>query len=276
MKIAVIVFILLVIYGIIDNNIIWISKRRLKFKGLPDEFSGLRIVQLSDLHKKSFSKNNTRLIRAVKRQKPDYIILCGDMVNRDEKDFSVIKHLLEELSIICPVFYSLGNHEIDMRQEVKSELYSVIKDTGVVLLNNEEYMISRNGKMIKIVGISLYRQNYRIKKGVYKGLRSYTVRDMVNNVGTRQGFTILLAHNPFFFDAYAKWGADLILSGHVHGGVIRVPFVCGLLSPERKLFPKYSSGVYKKNSSVMLVSRGLGKIRLFNPPEVNIIELISD
>lgn len=276
MKIAVIVFILLIIYGVIDNNIIWISKRRLKFKGLPDEFSGLRIVQLSDLHKKSFSKNNTRLIRAVKRQKPDYIILCGDMVNRDEKKFSAIKHLLEELSIICPVFYSLGNHEIDMRQEVKSELYSVIKDTGVVLLNNEEYMISRNGKMIKIVGISLYRQNYRIKKGVYKGLRSYTVRDMVNNVGTRQGFTILLAHNPFFFDAYAKWGADLILSGHVHGGVIRVPFVCGLLSPERKLFPKYSSGVYKKNSSVMLVSRGLGKIRLFNPPEVNIIELISD
>lgn len=91
---------------------------------------------------------------------------------------------------------------------------------------------------------------------------------MEDCLGKSEGFTLLLAHNPLFFETYVKWGADVVLCGHIHGGSVRIPFVCGLLSPERKLFPKFSSGIYTKNKTTMLVSRGLAKFRIFSPKHI--------
>ena len=94
-----------------------------------------------------------------------------------------------------------------------------------------------------------------------------------------EGYTILLAHNPNYFDVYADWGADLSLSGHIHGGMIRLPLIGGVLSPETLLFPKYDAGVFENGAAKMILSRGLGRgrmgIRLFNPPEVVSITLHS-
>lgn len=83
---------------------------------------------------------------------------------------------------------------------------------------------------------------------------------------------ILIAHNPDYFEEYAKWGADLVLSGHVHGGIMRIPFLGGVLAPSYRIFPKYDGGVFKEGKSVMLLGRGLGshtiQLRFFNPAEL--------
>ncbi len=96
---------------------------------------------------------------------------------------------------------------------------------------------------------------------------------MEQALGKRSGTTILLAHNPLFADSYAQWGADLVLCGHLHGGVVRLPFVGGVLSPERRFFPRYDKGYYQIGETQMIVSGGIGKPRLWNPPEVGVIEL---
>lgn len=273
MEIALAILLLFFVYLIVDNNNLWITKQNLFFDTLPEEFDGVKIIQLADLHTKTFGKNNKRLIKAVKNQSPNYILLCGDMVSRDCTNFSPIENLLCNLAEICPVYYSLGNHEIDMSAHMKSELFTAIKRANVTLLNNETNTIKKGKSSIRIVGASLLRENYRCKTAGYKKLRGYDLSDLDNAIGSKQGFTILLAHNPFFAQTYFKWGADLILSGHVHGGVIRLPFIGGLLSPERKFFPKYSKGIYNRSSSSMSVSRGLGKLRIFNPPEIVLIEM---
>ena len=273
MEVAFAILLLFILYHIIDNNITWITKHSLIFDSLPKEFSGKKIIQLADLHTKTFGKNNNRLIKAVKKQMPDYILLCGDMVSRDCSEFTSLENLLCSLSEICPVYYSLGNHEIDMPEKKKTKLFATIKRANVTLLNNETNIIKIGGSFIQIAGISLFRENYRRRDTKYKNLKGYKLGDLEKAIGSRQGFTILLAHNPLFARAYSEWGADLILSGHVHGGVIRLPFIGGLLSPERKFFPKYSKGIYALSSSIISVSRGLGKLRIFNPPEIVMIEL---
>ena len=88
-------------------------------------------------------------------------------------------------------------------------------------------------------------------------------------------FHILLAHNPVYFDTYAAWGADLTLSGHLHGGIIRIPGIGGLITPQAQLFPKYDRGLISVNGKYMVVSAGLGEhtvpIRIFNPPQLILI-----
>ncbi|SHH94836.1 metallophosphoesterase [Clostridium grantii] len=88
---------------------------------------------------------------------------------------------------------------------------------------------------------------------------------------------ILLVHNPKYFEKYSNWGADLIFSGHVHGGIIRLPYLGGLLSPDRRFFPKYDNGVYENNGNKMIVSRGLGNshlnLRINNKPELIVVTL---
>ena len=99
--------------------------------------------------------------------------------------------------------------------------------------------------------------------------------DMVDYLGVKQPdtYTILLAHNPLDFDVHAEWGADLSLGGHVHGGLIRLPVINGILSPERRLMPKYKEGVYKKGNSYLVANRGLGRFRIHNPPEIVTVTL---
>ncbi len=273
MEVVFVILLLFIIYLLVDNNTVWLTKHILTFDELPEEFNGVKIIQLADLHKKTFGKNNKNLIKAVKKQLPDYILLCGDMVNRDCTDFTNIENLLNKLSEICPVYYSLGNHEIDMPANMKSKLFATAKSAGVTLLDNGVYTITKDKNAIQIAGISLFRENYRRKDTGYKNLRTYELSDLESAIGLKKEFTILLAHNPFFAKSYSRWGADLILSGHVHGGIIRLPLIGGLLSPERKFFPKYSKGIYTISSSYMSVSRGLGKLRIFNPPEIVLIEL---
>jgi len=237
-----------------------------------------RAVQISDLHKKIFGENNTELSDVIRSLNPDYILITGDMTSRSAADINSLKPLLAALHDTAPVYYSLGNHENDM-ETVNPALYSELMkciNENCILLDNSSTYIRNENMSIKISGLTIYQECYK-KDGHYRNLRKINSDDVRNLLGTEPEedcINLLLAHNPVFFEAYAEYGSEIILSGHVHGGCIRLPLIGGLLSPERKFFPKYSAGLYHKGNSSMIVSCGLGKFRLFNPSEITVIDLI--
>jgi hypothetical protein len=242
--------------------------RRYRFKAKDK----LKIVQFSDLHKKTFSKGNRPLLEIVQQEKPDILVFTGDLVSRDQEDFSQVLTLMENLCKLTKVYYILGNHEVDMPKEKYLSLCEKFNSYGATLLDNDSVKVAEH---TQLWGLTLPLQCYHDGNHHYGNLYHYTYLDIQGDLGdpNSNDYHVLLAHNPFFFESYTRWGADLTLCGHVHGGIVRLPYVGGVLSPERKFLPKYSGGMYSSNGCNMVVSRGLGKLRLFNPPEVCVISL---
>lgn len=260
----------------IDNEIPKVSNVEVKSSKLPEVFDGYKIVQLSDLHSKSFSNNNEMLIDMIDKESPNIIVMTGDMVTANEKDFTVFYSLVKELTKKYRVYYVYGNHEGELSLKLKSEITAFLKENGVIVLDNDYISIEKNNEKINLYGLC-YTQKYYSYKGGKKHI--ITENYIKNKLGTidKNKYNILLTHNPLFFDAYSGYGFDLTLSGHVHGGLIRLPFIGGILSPERKFFPQYSAGVYEKGNSKLVVSRGLSRgtkgFRFFNRPDVVSITL---
>ncbi len=247
---------------------------------IPKAFDGFRILQLSDLHNRRFNKNNKKIVKIIEKQKPDIIVMTGDMVSSNSVGFSNFFSLVEELDGKYPIYYIFGNHEQRLSVEKQAIIIGKLREYGVKVLNNQHEFITKDDENIEIFGLKqelIYYTNYLKSKKTY----SYEQKDMENAIrkSDSKKFNILLAHNPLYFETYEKWGADLVFSGHVHGGIIQIPFIGGFLSPERKLFPKYSGGEYEINDSKMIVSRGLGytkiNLRFFNNPEICVVELKS-
>lgn len=260
----------------IDNEIPKVSNVEIKSPKLPEAFDGYKIVQLSDLHSKSFGNNNEMLIDMIDKESPNIIVMTGDMVTANEKDFTVFYSLVKELTKKYRVYYVYGNHEGELSSKLKSEITAFLKENGVIVLDNDYISIEKNNEKINLYGLC-YTQKYYSYKGGKKHI--ITENYIKNKLGTidKNKYNILLTHNPLFFDAYSGYGFDLTLSGHVHGGLIRLPFIGGILSPERKFFPQYSAGVYEKGNSKLVVSRGLSRgtkgFRFFNRPDVVSITL---
>lgn len=273
-------------YMIYDNNRISINEFTIKAKKLPKKFIGLKILQLSDLHCKEFGKNNIRIIEKIKEINPDIIIATGDMFSTsldvNESFYKLCKEIIDKY----PIYYSLGNHETILRTSKVSdriwidEYLNKIKDLGVYLLDNEMLTLTRENEKINIYGLTLpmefYRRRFDKGRDEKIKLKASFIEKLIGKPDKSQ-FNILLAHNPLNFEGYEQWGSDLIFSGHVHGGAVRLPFVKGILSPEIAFFPKYKEGTYMKNNSIMIVSRGLGNssmpVRAFNPPEIVVVTL---
>ena len=239
----------------------------------------LKIVQLSDLHNKSFGKGNSRLIRAIKELNPDLIIVSGDMyTSLPGKETVTAQKLLEELVKSYPVYYANGNHEQKTKEETE-EFGSLYEDyrqklsgMGIHFLSNEHvYLKDYN---ISLYGLEIHRHYYRkFRKQI---LGADQVREYLG-VPDPSSFHMMIAHNPDFFEAYAAWGADLVFAGHVHGGLMRLPILGGVIAPSMKLFPKYDGGEFHEGNATMILSRGLGThtlpIRIFNPGELVVVKL---
>lgn len=257
-----------------------VSKYEMVSSKIPKSFDGFKILQLSDLHNRRFNSNNKKLIKIIEKQNPDIIVMTGDMVSANSKSFNNFFSLVRELNGKYPIYYIFGNHEQRLSVENQATIVGKLKEYGVNVINNQREFITKDNESIQITGLKqelIYYTNYLKSKKTY----SYEKKDMEKAIHSADAgyFNILLAHNPLYFETYEKWGADLVFSGHVHGGIARLPFIGGILSPERKLFPKYSGGEYEINDSKMVVSRGLGytkiNLRLFNNPEICVVELKS-
>lgn len=244
-------------------------------KNLPPAYEGLKIAHLSDLHNKKYGCNGYRLFNLIAKQKPDMVVMTGDMISHDaanREDFIGLTRMLAEN---YPTFYVNGNHEFsDMSEELFTETAAQMLEAGAICLDNTSYTIYKDGQPLTLCGVSYEAKFYRGVREYRRGWESFTLSEMERLCGKKpEGFIILLAHNPLDFETYAEWGADVTFSGHVHGGSIRLPFVGGLISPELKPRPKYSEGIYRIGDKRMAVSRGLGRIRFFNPPELLVATL---
>lgn len=262
-----------VIYLIIEHMVIVIRRQEVQLSELPEEFDGMKILQISDLHHRKFGENQRKIVDKATALMPDIIVITGDLVSRDERNFSAAGAFCSELSRLAPVYFSAGNHELDLPEDVRSKYYEVLRNAGVRLLLNETDTIIRGASAVTIAGAALDISVYHNGKFSYKRLNPYSADELAKYIGVRERCTVLLMHNPLIFDSVASWNPDLVLSGHVHGGVVRMPFIGGLLSPERRFFPKYTKGLYCKGRSLLYVSAGLGKLRFLNPPEINLITL---
>ncbi|HEX3016699.1 MAG TPA: metallophosphoesterase [Caproicibacter sp.] len=261
-----------------ENHILQVSQYRVESEKIPQAFNGYRIVQLSDLHGCSFGRNNHKLIEKIEAAGPDAVFLTGDMADRQTKHYEGVFGLSKALCSRYPVYYVMGNHEQELLGPRRRAFLDGMRRQGVRILDNSSASLEQGGKRIALYGIRIPMKYYRASgRGKhYPQLSPEKVSSLLGICG-QTNFSILLAHNPFYFDAYAGWGADLTLCGHVHGGMIRLPHYGGLLSPERKFFPKYTSGIYESESSAgrkMLVSRGLGSgARICNRPEIVVLTL---
>lgn len=236
-------------------------------------------ILLSDLHNKSFGKENQALLQAIEKQKPDGILIAGDMYTAAKgKDNTKVAEFVCRLAEKYPVYYGNGNHEHKTRlfPEEFGNLYQdymdKIKKAGVVTLQNEKVHLP--GFNADIYGLEIERDYYK-KFERQKMEPEYLTKEL--GTPDKGRFTLLIAHNPEYFPAYAAWGADLSVSGHVHGGLMRLPVAGGVISPGIQLFPKYDGGFFKEGNAVMILSRGLGThtlpIRIFNPGELVVIHL---
>lgn len=238
-----------------------------------------KAVILSDLHNKKYGPHNEKLIAAIDEIHPDFVLIAGDLCNGLKgSDFTPAVDLLKGIACRYPIYYGMGNHEYRLRLYPKQygtmwEDYNArIEELGIRIMDNETTYLSEYN--IDISAVSIDRSFYRRFKH-----SKLTSADMYEYLGEKDKnhFGLLIAHDPEYFDGYSKWGADLTVSGHVHGGIMRLPLIGGIVSPRLIEFPRYSGGIYNRNDKKLIVSCGLGThtihVRVFNPAELAVVDI---
>ncbi len=244
-----------------------------------------RMVLLADLHDEVFGDHNEELLSAIDSVKPDAVLSAGDLIVGRSADPSLghALELLRTLSAHYPVFCVNGNHETHLESHAMragSSIYKkyerALRRMGVYLLRNERVSAQIAGRKFTFYGLELDRKYYG--HGRLPQMPMEEVESLLGKRSKEDTYCILLAHNPEHFAAYAEWGADLTLAGHLHGGIIRLPVLGGVISPSLRLFPKYDHGLYERDGKQMIVSAGLSchtiRIRINNPPELVALEFV--
>lgn len=274
---------MLVLWTTIENHIFVVTSYRLREEKLPGEFDGVKLLYLVDLHNTSYGRDNRRLKAAIEKQQPDYVLVGGDFLSKPDDNFVTAIDLLTFLAKRYPVYFVNGNHETKMKQypekyhQLYEDFYNMLTGLGIKLLSNESVVLKRESAQIRLYGLELDESYY--KRGREKPLTMRVVNRALGKCSSKE-YSVLLVHTPNYFQCYADWGADLTLAGHNHGGMARIPGVCGVLSTQARLFPPYTKGLYKRDNHKMLVSAGLGshtiKVRFFNPPDLVAVTLESE
>ena len=240
-------------------------------KKLPKEFDGFKIAHISDPH----SMPSDGVFEAICENSPDIIVITGDLVHDNDKDYDQILTLAKYLSKISPVYAVTGNH--DLWRTNHKKVIDTLENHGIKFLRNEMIELEKNGEKIALFGMD---DPFSKIPDIIEG----KIKEYYQSLPDYKGFKILLFHRANLFDIIKDLGFDLILSGHMHGGQIRLPVlggVCGptsaVLSKAGMLFPKYTAGIYNHKNTSMIVNRGIGNTlpipRFGNPPEVGIITL---
>lgn len=247
---------------------IQVTRHELEYEKLPPEFDGFRIVHITDLHGSEFGRDNLRLIDMVARQEPDLIALTGDLAENPGQLESV-DSLLRGISQLAPIYYVNGNHE--WAGHFTDEIRALMDSYGVHCLSNEYEPLELEGAKILIAGAE-------DPNGRADMLAPTELADEIRRQFP-QDFVLWLGHRNYWVERYPNLPVDLILSGHAHGGIVRLPFIGGLFSTKHSFGAEYETGLYFSGSYCMEVSRGLGNSipvpRVFNRPELVTIVLKS-
>lgn len=234
----------------------------------------VRLLMLSDLHSHLYGENQERLLSKIRKEQPDCILLCGDIVDDKVPRYGA-EQLLSQIVDLAPCYYVSGNHEFWSGES--EEIFSMIRSYGIQVLRDEQQSITINDVTFTICGVDDPAGTGSGQAGSY-GEREKYLQSLkrFKSVPSNQ-FCVLLAHRPEYIQQYANYPFDLVLCGHAHGGQWRIPFLLnGLIAPNQGLFPKYAGGAYTCGNMTEIVGRGLAldwKPRLFNPPEIVVVDV---
>lgn len=269
-KSAVFILLLLLVGGgvWISNKWVQTTEYTLASDELPKAFDGTRIVQVSDLHNATFGRNQSSLIEKVEAADPDAIFLTGDLVDSNRYDLDASLVLVDALVEMSEVYYVTGNHEVASNKV--EEITDALQERNVTVLADDSVEWEKDGESLQIAGID----DPLMEPDIHE---EEATRDSLDHARLADGFTLLLAHRPEYLGIYAEDGVDVVFSGHAHGGQIRIPGIGGLIAPGQGWFPKVTDGIFEKDESKMVVSRGLGNstfpVRIFNLPEIVVLTL---
>ena len=234
---------------------------------IPAVFDGFRIALVTDLHGRTFGPDNDWLVGQLTNAHPDLIALAGDIAD-EESNLQDLSRLLPRLAAIAPCYYVTGNHE--WRMENRKQWFELLSACGVTRLENSFVMLSREGGSVVLAGVDDPNGPADQK----------TPGQLLQEIheAAPQASKIVLCHRNDQLERFARLGADLVLSGHAHGGVVRLPFLGAVFGTHYEFFPDYTAGLYTMGKTTLAVSRGLGgsrriPIRIANQPEIPVITL---
>lgn len=272
--ISLIIFLILaitiILNGIYCNN----HLEFINYKFSTDKLkTNIHFVVVSDQHNNEFGENNSELIDKIKSQNPDFVCVCGDMVTRGNTSTEVMKKFLSQLSELFPTYCVLGNHEQSMAQEL--DFTEIYKSTGATLLDDDYIEFKKDGEIIRIGGLTdypyyeMYAPDFNNRDALF--WESF-------NKGSADNYTIMLHHQPEYIPGIlADSNIDLVLCGHTHGGLVRIPFIGGLIAPNQGFLPEYDKGLFKFGNTNMVVGSGLAGAgllpRVNNCAEITVIDV---
>lgn len=271
---AVVLLAALILWLFWGNRALTVTHLTVESPRISVPFSGFRIAQVSDLHNAQFGPENQALLDLLRAEKPDLILLTGDLVDSRRTDLKVGIDFATRAAAIAPTYYVPGNHEARLSGADNAALREGLEAGGVTVLENRLETLERDGARITLAGVydpGFYRDSM--------GKDTALVTDsLLSGLGLEeQDYTVLLSHRPELLDTYAAHPVDLVFAGHAHGGQVRLPGIGGLAAPGQGLFPKYDAGLFPQSSTQMVVSRGLGNsifpLRVNNRPELVVAEL---
>ena len=233
-------------------------------------------ILLGDLHDNTFGRDNEALIRLIEQARPDFVLMIGDMLNGDSDGSDRLERLIAALSRRAPVYYSLGNHELDYIRSGDEKLVSRLVAAGAIVLELEARDWQLRGQRLRIGGMYDYAFALDNRNTTSREAMNRETYDFLADFQDTEAFTLMLAHRPESFvlgQASRTWEIDLVVSGHDHGGQVVLPLLGGLWAGDQGWFPEYIHGLHKKDKLNILITSGLGSHaqrlpRFNNPPEV--------
>lgn len=266
-----------------DNRRLVVTHSTVQVASAPDG-EALRIAHVSDLHAADHGRFQDELVAAIEVRGVDLVALSGDLIDRGTVDLGPVLDLAARLDAIAPTYFVLGNHEAD--SPLREELLEGLAEAGVLILRDEATTFEAKGRTLTLAGLDDPRvaavdDAVPADPGsVLEGLDLGAVPAGEQRGGAPSGPTILLAHRPELLEEYAGHGVDLVLSGHAHGGQVRLPLLGPLFAPHQGPLPALTEGTHRQGGTTMVVSRGLGNgvapVRVNNPRELVIVDLVQE
>ena len=262
-----------------SNTTFGVTRYTIADESLPPALQGFTIVQISDLHNTAFGKQQSQLLEATAQQQPDIIAITGDFIDSYHTDISISMEFIHRAAAIAPIYYVPGNHESRLPEQY-ARLKQQLKAAGVILLEDAGAIITYNHTPIRLLGVkdpSFTAPENAAAADTLKQMSQTLDSLLTRTAANADSYTILLSHRPELLDAYRTAGIPLVLSGHTHGGQIRLPGIGALYAPNQGLFPAYAAGLYNVPPTRLIISRGLGNsiipVRIGNRPELVSITL---
>ncbi|HIS19814.1 MAG TPA: metallophosphoesterase [Candidatus Spyradocola merdavium] len=257
------------------NARVWNARVEIRDEKIPAAFDGFVLCQVSDVHNEARGEGNAALLRALREAAPDLICITGDFLDSRRTDLDFALELAGQLAEIAPAVYVTGNHEARLKD--LSALEAGLAARGVQVLRDDWMPLARGGEEIALLGLDdpgfAAGEDWTLAEGLDQTQARLSA--LLAQAGDR--FSLVLSHRPELLPAYAEAGADLVLSGHAHGGQVRLPGIGGLFAPGQGILPRLTSGVHARGETRLVVSRGLGNsafpLRVFNPPEIVTVTL---